>query len=49
MMAALRDDVTGADATKPALVPTGRVGDRAFVVFADLDELRRALRATCRD
>lgn len=34
--------------TKPALVPTGRVGDRAFVVFANLDELRRALKEGCR-
>jgi len=34
---------------KPALVPTGRVGDRAFVVFADLAELRGALKAECRE
>jgi len=33
----------------PALVPTGRVGDRAFVVFADLDELRGTVQAACRD
>jgi hypothetical protein len=33
--------------SRPALVPTGRVGDRAFIVFADLDELRRALQAGC--
>jgi hypothetical protein len=32
-----------------ALVPTGRVGDRAFVVFADLDELRRSLKVGCRE
>jgi hypothetical protein len=33
----------------PALVPTGRVGDRAFVVFANLDQLRTAVRAECRN
>jgi len=30
----------GPDTATPALVPTGRVGDRAFVVFAGLDELK---------
>ena len=35
----------GPDPTRPALVATGRVGDRAFVVFADLEELRSALKA----
>jgi cytochrome c len=30
----------GPEAATPALVPTGRVGDRAFVVFAGLDELK---------
>jgi hypothetical protein len=30
----------GPDAAAPALVPTGRVGDRAFVIFAGLDELK---------
>jgi hypothetical protein len=40
----------GPNPARPALVvPTGRVGDRAFVVFADLEELRTALRAGCRD
>jgi cytochrome c len=34
---------------KPALVPTGRVGDRAFVVFADVDELGQSVRAACPD
>ena len=34
---------------KPALVPTGRAGDRAFVVFADLEELRQTLKAACRE
>jgi len=38
---------SGPPAAKPALVPTGRVGDRAFVVFADLDELRRMPKASC--
>lgn len=28
----------------PALVPTGQVGDRAFVVFAGLDELKAWLK-----
>jgi cytochrome c len=39
----------GPEAARPALVPTGRVGDRAFIVFAALDELRTALRETCRN
>jgi len=34
--------------SKPALVPTGRVGDRALVIFADLDELRGTLKSACR-
>ncbi len=37
----------GPDVTIPALVPTGRVGDRAFVVFAGLDELKTALKRGC--
>jgi hypothetical protein len=36
----------GPDAAVPALVPTGRVGDRAFVIFAGLDELKAWLN-TC--
>ncbi|HEY7648001.1 MAG TPA: hypothetical protein VID04_03270 [Methylomirabilota bacterium] len=36
----------GPDAATPALVPTGRVGDRAFVVFAGLDELKAWIK-TC--
>jgi hypothetical protein len=32
-----------------ALVPTGGVGGPAFGIFADLDELRRSLKAWCRD
>jgi hypothetical protein len=39
----------GPSPAKPALVPTGRVGDRAFVVFAKLEELRAAVKAQCRD
>src|SRR5262245_61822778 len=37
----------GPDAAAPALVPTGRMGDRAFVVFAGLDELKAALKKEC--
>ena len=39
----------GPTASKPALVPTGRVGDRALVIFAELEELQRALKARCRE
>jgi len=39
----------GPNPVKPALVPTGRVGDRAVVVFADIAELRGALKTHCRD
>ena len=38
---------SGPTAARPALVPTGRVGDRAFVIFADLDELRHMPKAFC--
>jgi hypothetical protein len=31
----------------PVLVPAGRVGDRAFVVFAGLDELKATPRNSC--
>jgi len=31
----------------PALVPAGRVGDRAFMVFSGLDELKDALTTRC--
>jgi len=34
---------------KPALVPSGRMGDRAFVVFANLEELRGSLKVACRE
>ncbi len=34
----------GPKPAKPALIPSGRVGDRAFVVFAELEELRRTLK-----
>jgi cytochrome c len=37
----------GPHATSPALVPTGRVGDRAFVIFAGIDELKDALKRGC--
>lgn len=37
----------GPHAATPALVPTGRVGDRAFVIFAGLDELRGWLKKGC--
>jgi hypothetical protein len=40
---------SGPKVGQPALVPTGRVGDRAFVVFADLEELRRTVQVRCRD
>jgi hypothetical protein len=40
---------SGPPPAKPALVPTGRAGDRAFVVFADLEELRQTLKAACRE
>ena len=30
-----------------AVVPTGRVGDRAFLVFSGLEELKDALKARC--
>jgi cytochrome c len=33
--------------TTPVLVPTGRVGDRAFVIFAGLDELKAGLKKEC--
>ena len=39
----------GPNPVKPALVPTGRVGDRAVLVFADIAELRGALKTHCRD
>jgi len=32
---------------RPALVATGRVGDRAFLVFSELDELKDALTTRC--
>jgi molybdenum ABC transporter molybdate-binding protein len=37
----------GPDAGRPALIPTGRLGNRAIVVFATLDELRGAFRQSC--
>ena len=38
----------GPSPAKAAFVPVGRV-DRGFLVFANLDELRRMLTATCQD
>ena len=37
----------GPEITTPVLVPTGRVGDRAFVIFAGLDELKAGLKKEC--
>jgi len=31
----------------PAVVPTGRVGDRAFLAFSGLEELKDALKVRC--
>lgn len=39
----------GPSPAKPALVPTGRVGDRAMVVFAVVEELRAGVKAECRN
>jgi cytochrome c len=33
----------GPDRETPVLVRTGRIGDRAFAIFAGLDELKRSL------
>jgi len=48
---ALKIDTTanGPSPARPALTPSGRMGDRAFVVFADLEELRRLPKIACRD
>ena len=43
------DTERGPQPTKPVLVPTGRMGDRAFVVFAGLAELRATVQAQCRE
>jgi hypothetical protein len=40
---------SGPHPARPALIPSGRVGDRAFVVFAVLDELRGAVKSECRN
>lgn len=42
-----KTDSSGPRPSTPALVPTGRVGDRAFVIFAGLDELRGWLKKGC--
>jgi len=46
---AFKTDTDGSGPAKgtPALVPTGRVGDRAFLVFNGLDELKDALTTRC--
>ena len=31
----------------PALIPSGMAGDRAFLVFAQLDEMKTLLKKTC--
>ena len=37
----------GPPAGKPALVPTGRLGDRAIVVFGRLEEMRTLVTPRC--
>ena len=37
----------GPPAGKPALVPAGRLGDRAIVVFGRLEEMRTLVRPRC--
>src|SRR5262245_7193234 len=46
---AFKVDTTGNGPTAdaPALVPTGRVGDRAFVVFSRVDVLKEWLKSGC--
>ncbi|MGH7351535.1 MAG: hypothetical protein ACREJJ_04080 [Candidatus Methylomirabilales bacterium] len=38
---------TGPNPGAPVLIPAGMAGDRAFLVFADLDEMKTALKKTC--
>lgn len=40
-------DALGPDPAKPALVPSGRVGDRGLVIFAELEEHRSFVKARC--
>ena len=38
---------TGPNPGAPVLIPAGMAGDRAFLVFADPDEMKTALNKTC--
>jgi cytochrome c len=38
---------TGPNPGAPVLIPAGMAGDRVFLVFADLDEMKTALKKTC--
>ena len=38
---------TGPNPGAPVLIPAGMAGDRAFLVFADLDEMKTALKKAC--
>src|SRR3989304_8997201 len=38
---------TGPNPGAPVLIPAGMAGDRASLVFADLDEMKTALKKTC--
>ena len=38
---------TGPNPGAPVLIPAGMAGDRAFLIFADLDEMKTALAKAC--
>jgi len=38
---------TGPNPGSPVLIPAGMAGDRAFLVFAEPDELKNMLKKTC--
>jgi len=38
---------TGPNPGAPVLIPSGKAGDRAFLVFAEPDELKNMLKKTC--
>ncbi len=38
---------TGPNPGAPVLIPAGMAGDRAFLIFADLDEMKTALTKAC--
>jgi len=38
---------TGPNPGAPVLIPAGMAGDRAFLVFAEPDEMKTALKKTC--